>query len=589
VRRLARPLPGSAHRLSQHDERPERAGQLAELRAAYPYEVFHGVPLCSVVGEDDGPEREWRQRMLLTQVRLRRNLNRVVRRKRWQFVSPLPELSTLELAQTLHSGDFTAIMDYFVPDLGPAVPDGRAASLDDFRGLFATLDLPANHDRFESDASFARLFVAGPDPTRLVRLTAVPEKFPIGQEQLDAVPELAGEELGALLAAGRVYWVDYVAMAGLAGGRHAQGPKFMYAPMIAFGVGRDGRLHPFAIQCGQEPAGREIYTPADGYSWKLAKNCVLVAHNTFHEVVTHLGLTHLLIEAIMLATVRNLAAVHPVAVLLSSHFEGTAVINKLAVNVLIQPGRAVDKLIGADLDGAYALLGRERLGYSFRGNYLPNRFARAGVADGDALPDFPYRDDARLLWDAIAGWAADFVAAYYHSDAEVLADRELQAWAAEIDAPDGGRIRDFGANPGQIDDRNDLTEILTMIIWVAGPQHAAVNFPQLPDMAFLPANPLAGFSAEPTGRGHTERDWLANFPPIDCAINQLSVMTELGSMHYTTLGDYRRAFVGSVAAPGLARYRDRLGRADDEIRRRNRTRPAYPFLAPASVPQSTNI
>ncbi len=60
------------------------------------------------------------------------------------------------------------------------------------------------------------------------------------------------------------------------------------SPMVAFAVPRQGgALVPFAIQCGQEPAEREIYTPVDGYSWKLAKNCVLAAHNTYHGVLTH--------------------------------------------------------------------------------------------------------------------------------------------------------------------------------------------------------------------------------------------------------------------------------------------------------------
>ena len=43
---------------------------------------------------------------------------------------------------------------------------------------------------------------------------------------------------------------------------------------------------------------------------------------------------------------------------------------------------------------------------------------------------------------------------------------------------DGGAIRDFGAGAGTIADRTDLAEILTMVIWTAGPQHAAVNFTQ---------------------------------------------------------------------------------------------------------------
>ena len=49
------------------------------------------------------------------------------------------------------------------------------------------------------------------------------------------------------------------------------------------GPAQRGDDRPLAIQSGQHPAGREIYTPADGYSWGLAKNGVLVAHNTITE------------------------------------------------------------------------------------------------------------------------------------------------------------------------------------------------------------------------------------------------------------------------------------------------------------------
>jgi arachidonate 15-lipoxygenase len=587
VRRLR--APAGDYRPAGADDRPDRPAQLAAMRAAYRYEMWHGIPVTPALTPDDMPERDWRQRMLLQQVRLRRNVNRLVRRGRWTFANQLPELSTVELLQTLHGRDFVEIMDYFVPELGPVLPDGRAKTLDDFRTVFASLPLPGNHDTFESDESFARGFVAGPDPTRLTRLSAVPAKFPIAQEHLVTVPALASDDLVHALAEGRVFWVDYQAMAGLGNGIHPRGPKFIYAPMIAFCVGRDGGLHPFAIQCGQEPAGREIYTPADGYSWKIAKNCVLVAHNTFHEVVTHLGLTHLLTEAVMVATVRNLAATHPVSGLLRTHFEGTALINHLALSVLVQPGRAVDQLIGADLGGAYELLGRERLGQSFRGNYLPNRLDRASTGDPRTLPDYPYRDDGLPLWAAIAEWAGDLVGAYYGSDADVRADPELQAWAAEIAAPDGGKVRDFGSTPGQIADRVDLAEILTMIIWTAGPQHAAVNFPQLPDMSFLPANPLAGFAAEPTGRDHTEGDWLATFPPIDAALTQLNISTMLGAMRYTTLGEYRGDFTGTAAAPALATFQRRLRTLDRTLTDRNSGRVDYPYLLPSRVPQSTNI
>jgi arachidonate 15-lipoxygenase len=393
-------------------------------------------------------------------------------------------------------------------------------------------------DRCETDEYFAEMMVAGPDPTRLTRLDAVPGKFPITTENLHSVPELAHETLESAIAAGRVYWVDHEAMSALHDGQHYQDPKYIYSPMVAFAVPRaGGAIRPFAIQCGQGPAGREIYTPADGYSWKLAKNCVLAAHNTYHGVLTHLGFTHLVSEAVLLAAVRNLAAVHPVAVLLRRHFEGTMSINKLAVELLIQPGRAVEYVIGSDLKSTYPFIAEHRKNFSFTGNYLPAKLARSGTDGLAGLPYYPYRDDGLLLWTAIRRWTDEFVDAYYRSDAEVRGDHELQAWAAEVASPGGGAIRDFGAGAGTIADRTDLAEILTMVIWTAGPQHAAVNFTQEEHLSYLPANPIAGFTEEPRGRDHTVQDWLANLPPLDVAVQQLCIMRFLGVIHETKLGD----------------------------------------------------
>jgi arachidonate 15-lipoxygenase len=99
------------------------------------------------------------------------------------------------------------------------------------------------------------MMVAGPDPTRLTRLDAVPEKFPITTEHLQSVPELAHETLESALAAGRVYWVDHAPMSALDNGQHPQAPKYMYSPMVAFAVPRSGGpVRAFAIQCGQDPA-----------------------------------------------------------------------------------------------------------------------------------------------------------------------------------------------------------------------------------------------------------------------------------------------------------------------------------------------
>src|SRR5262249_43020740 len=154
----------------------------------------------------------------------------------------------------------------------------------------------------------------------------------------------------------------------------------------------------------------------------IAKNCVLAAHNTYHGVLTHLGFTHLVSEAVWLAAVRNLASVHPVAALLRHHFEGTMSINKLAVDLLIQPGRAVEYLIGSDLKSTYPWLAEHRKSFSFTGNYLPTKLARSGTDSPASLPYYPYRDDGLLVWTAIRSWVGEFVDRYYQSDAEVRED-----------------------------------------------------------------------------------------------------------------------------------------------------------------------
>lgn len=578
-------------RIPQHDGRPERAEQLKAVRSAYSYRMDYGVPVTDGFRDEDEPNPVWQRKILLVQEMLHLNMRSLVREGKWTFIGNTPQLKPLTLARLLRERDFVGLLHYFTPSLGVPVEGARARDLDDFREAFARAPLPPVADTFQSDEAFAENFVAGPDPTRLRRLDSIPEKFPLTDEHWLSVPGLDGglSLLGAIRA-GRVYWVDYEAMAGMDNGTHPLGPKYMYAPMIAFATRRDGALAPFAVQCGQDPAGRQIYTPRDGYSWRMAKNCVLVAHNAYHEVVTHLGLTHLLTEPVLLSTVRNLAPAHPVAALLRRHFEGTISINRTAVDVLIQPGEPVELLIGSSLGSVYELLARERRAYSYSGNYLPERLRRQGVNDANTLGHFPYRDDGLLVWEAISRWAAEFVGCYYTSDTEVREDVELQAWAAEISSPAWGQVAAFGANPGMVTDRQDLTEILTMVMWTAGPQHAAVNFTQGDYMSFLPANPLAGFAPEPVGTGHSRRDWLDCYPPIDLAIQQFNTMTLLSSVDYTRLGDYGKDFRSTAAEKAAVRFHDDLAAIDRLIAEENAHRAfSYPYLRPSRIPSSTNI
>ena len=80
-----------------------------------------------------------------------------------------------------------------------------------------------------------------------------------------------------------------------------------------------------------------------------------------------------------------------------------------------------------------------------------------------------------------------------------------------------------------------------MISFTASAQHAAVNFPQKDIMAFAPAVTGASWTDAPARQqGHVRGEWLAMMPPVVLALEQLNVLTLLGSVHYRPLGDYRR-------------------------------------------------
>ena len=597
--------------LPQNDTRnPGRAQAIAAMKQKYFYDMTYGVPtsnLMDPVLDGDGPV--WVSKVLAALVGIRYNIYYYLRNTSAQFAHMAapsirePQKFVGWLNDALKSSKFSQeAFDYFSPNVGYGESFSRASSTDDYKRVFTTQQIPDIANHFETDETFGRTFVSGPNPVVLQRLNQIPDKFPITDEHFHKVQAFQGDSLKTAIQQGRIFYCDYAKLSILTNGKYREDiPKYTYAPLVAFAVAAGGGpLLPFAIQCGQSPQGRQIYTPVDGFSWRIARNCVLVAHNTHHEVLTHLGHTHLLMEPVAVAIHRNFAPNHPVGALLKHHVEGTILINNGATHTMIQPGGQVEQLIGADIRSAYPLLATEWLGYSFTGHYLPAVFARNQTTDTSVLADYPYRDDGLLVWNAIASWTTDFVNVFYNSDATVQKDTELQSWALEMASPAAGRIKDFGATPGSIATKQDLSNILTMLIWTASAQHAAVNYSQLTDMAFAPANPLAGYTPEPTGLGHTEQDYLANLPPLEVAVCMIEILSLLGGVHYTTLGTYTGLaalfnglevdFCTGPIYAAMQRFQANLAQIEQQITTRNASRKhPYIHLLPSRIPQSVNI
>ena len=582
------------HVISQYDDAAFRKRRLGQWRSRYRYKKFGGIPLNadpSIL--DTVMDLAWDGVIVGSIFKTRSNIEKVLERTGWRFSNAIPALATRDFANYLIHKDMPKLTEYFIPPLGFALDGGRPHHIDDYRKVFATHEVPAIADRYLSDESFANGFVAGANPLLLKRLDQAQDNFPITQAHLSKLADFTDDDLATAMAEGRIYLADFKSLNKLRDGRHYHQPKYIYKPLCAFAVPRKGGLmQPFAIQLGQESEGRDIYTPDDGWSWQIAKGMVMVAYANHHEVIAHLAETHLILEPIVIATYRQLSHRHPLYALLFHHGEGTLQINNLAFAWLLQPGKPFDVLTGSQLEDVYALTSESRLNFDFRANYLPRRIKDQGLADTEALPYYPYRDDALLIWDTIKTWVADFLDCFYTSDEDVRLDSELQHWAAEIAAPDGGAVKNFIPSPDGITSKAELEDLATMILFTAGPQHAAVNFPQKTDMAYLPAAPLAGFIPEIRGRGHTEADYLNFLPPMEVACTSQMALEFLGDVYFNRLGHYALTFNfdSDAVKAAIAKFQRSLDEVEAVILERDKTRIfSYPHLRPSRIPKSINI
>ncbi|MEG5047998.1 lipoxygenase family protein [Microcoleus sp. B4-C1] len=475
-------------------------------------------------------------------------------------------------------------------------------SLDDYNRLFVDIRLPQISQRFQEDLIFAYMRVAGPNPLMLQQLSEQNKPLQITNEKYQQIIEKFefSDSLEAALQEGRLYQADYSMLKNMAQGSFPNNvKKYPCAPLALFAVppvsSSSRSLIPVAIQC-QQPSVSEnppVFTPLDGDNWMVAKTIVQMADSNYHELVSHLGRTHLFIEPFVLATKRKLPANHKLIILLDPHFEGTILINYGAHKTLIANGGKVDELLASTIedDRVLAVEGAKSYLHNFNDVMFPKTLTSHGVGESAQLPDYPYRDDGRLIWDAINTWVRAYLSIYYTSDQQLLEDKALQNWAQELVSDQGGRLKNFGEDAsGAIKTLNYLIDAVSSIIFTASAQHAAVNFPQSELMSYTPAFPFAIYSPAPTS-SEKQGNFMSMLPSLDRSQTQIGVDYLLGSVYYTQLGQYNKGhFKDAKVMSYLGAFQNQLRDIEMEISKRNRSRlMPYKFLLPSQIPQSINI
>ena len=241
-------------------------------------------------------------------------------------------------------------------------------------------------------------------------------------------------------------------------------------------------------------------------------------------------------------------------------------IQPLAQTLLFLPGMTVDSL--------FAFTGRSAQDYTtdryfnkgvgaFKSNYFRAELEHRGLINspfGPKLKHFPFYEDASVIHAAMQKFMSVFVSSYYHSDAAVANDAELQAWALEANGP--AEAIDF---PATIPSRDVLVEILTHFAHLSTTAHHAVNTNSLGRIsASLPFHPTALYQEPPSAKGNTTNP-AAYLPPLHKCIRQFHTNALFARPR---LVDTERSLVHMFDDPTmLHRTNERTKQAAAEFRR----------------------
>ncbi|HQZ17678.1 MAG TPA: lipoxygenase family protein [Vicinamibacteria bacterium] len=521
----------------------------------------------------------------------------------------------------------------------------HAKTIDDFKALYPAFQGPPRvmtlkpepwmrlapgQEVWESDWYFGWLQIAGFNTTNLkgvfpagqtpemgLDLAEILKKAPFQDSMLQSVSGDPGITLKRAAELGRLYALDLTMLASVPTGSLHGDQRYLTAPVALFYWNPESRpgypegrasLQPVAIQLGQkhDAAACPVFLPGgDPGKWKLAKYFVLNALAVQHETVAHLGACHLVTETLIVAAHRQLSPMHPILTLLAPHFRFTLEINEGAKHSLIIPGGVVASVLSPSIEGSLSMVRDARLAWRFDQN-LPHRLFELRGLDASRLPEFPFRDDTLLLWDAIRDFVGAYLARYYASDEDVRQDFEVQAWVQEITSPQAAAFQGLSGliytdgpdgKVARIDSLDYLVEMVSLMIYTAGPQHANVNYAQYPMMSYLPSVAGTAYAPPPTSApvANPEAEYLKVLAPLDVALYQLSFGYLLSSVQYDTFGTYsdnprRPYFADEEAEKASIDFRLALNRIEAEIRKRNESRPLpYENQLPSMIPNSISI
>ncbi|XP_018427528.1 PREDICTED: arachidonate 5-lipoxygenase isoform X3 [Nanorana parkeri] len=436
----------------------------------------------------------------------------------------------------------------------------------DFERIFVRISNTISEyfiQHWKEDFMFGYQFLNGCNPVEITKCTKIPENFPVTQEMVELCLERK-LTLQQEIELGNIFIVDYKLLDGISANKTDPCTmQYIAAPICLLYKNLENKIMPIAIQLNQTPGPENpIFLPSDAeYDWLLAKIWVRSSDFHVHQTVTHLLRTHLLTEVFAIGMFRQLPAVHPVFKLLIPHVRFTIAINTKAREQLICECGLFDKAMGME--------------------------------SKEDIPYYFFRDDGMKVWDATLNFAKDVVDVYYDSDKTVCEDSELQAFVKDVYVY-GLRDNEGSGFPKMIKTKEKLIEYLTLVMFTASGQHAAVNFGQYDWCSWIPNSPPTMRCPPPTNKGEVTIEYIIeSLPDRGRSCWHLGAVWALSQFQDNELflGLYPdEHFVEKRVKKAMAKFRKNLEDIISFIQERNKNKKLpYYYLSPDRIPNSVAV
>uniref|UniRef100_A0A3Q3G0J9 Si:dkey-17e16.9 n=1 Tax=Labrus bergylta TaxID=56723 RepID=A0A3Q3G0J9_9LABR len=344
-------------------------------------------------------------------------------------------------------------------------------------------------EHWKEDDFFGYQFLNSVNPNVIKSCSELPQNFPVTDEMVKQFLE-KGNSLQSEIEKGNIFLYDQRIMDGIPTRLYDGEPLHVAAGLCLLYLNPENKLKPIAIQLSQQPSDQSpIFLPSDlETDWLLAKMFIKNVDAIDHQAVQHLMKTHFLSEAYTVATLRSFPVIHPIYKLLFPHFRSTLHINTGGRTSLFGPDGALS-ISSLGYDGMTELMRKSLSEMTYSSLCLPDDITARGL---DSIPNFYYRDDGLKLWKIINSFVKAVVEYYYPSDSEVKKDTELQEWISEI------FTHGF---PSCFNTVEEVNKFITMVIFTATAQHAAVNSGQYDYNSWIPNASLLLHKPPPAAKG----------------------------------------------------------------------------------------